>query len=113
MARASKQQSRRLRRGYLCERDPRSRNGDSRKPQRGIDSRRLRFKLDENMPLELALDLERLGHSADTVLHGGLRGAPDPAVLAAAAKANRILLTLDKGIANIRRSAIHQHAGTR
>ena len=71
----------------------------------------MKFKLDENLPAELVTDLREFGHDADTVVDEGLRGAADPAVLDAAFVANRILLTLDKGIANLQRYPIHQHAG--
>ena len=71
----------------------------------------MRFKLDENLPVELVTDLRGLGHDADKVIDEGLRGATDPAVLDAAFVADRILFTLDKGIANVQRYPIHQHAG--
>ena len=63
----------------------------------------MKFKLDENLLVELATDLRGLGHDADTVTDEGLRGAADPAVVDAVLAADRILFTLDKGI--------HQHAG--
>jgi predicted nuclease of predicted toxin-antitoxin system len=71
----------------------------------------VKFKLDENLPVELVTDLRSLGHDADTVADEGLRGAADPAVVDAASAADRILFTLDKGIANLQRYPIHQHAG--
>ncbi len=71
----------------------------------------MRFKLDENLPVELVTDLRDLGHDADTVANEGLRGAADPAIVDAASAADRILFTLDKGIANLQRYPIHQHAG--
>ena len=71
----------------------------------------MKFKLDENLPAELAIDLQLLGHDADTVLDENLGGAPDPKVLGAAATAGRILLTLDKGIANLQRYPLWQHSG--
>lgn len=61
----------------------------------------MRFKLDENLPSELAFDLIRLGHEAHTVFDEGLSGADDPAVLAAAHNERRVLLTLDRGFASI------------
>jgi hypothetical protein len=57
----------------------------------------MRFKLDENLPVELVTDLRDLRHDADTVADEGLRGAADPAVVDAASAADRILFTLDKG----------------
>ena len=71
----------------------------------------MKFKLDENFPAELVTDLRGLGHDVDTVIDQGLHGAADPAVVDAALDADRILFTLDKGIANLKRYPIHQHAG--
>ena len=71
----------------------------------------MKFKLDENLPVELVADLRGLGHDADTVSGEGLSGAADPAVVDAAFSAGRILFTLDKGIANLQRYPTHQHAG--
>jgi len=71
----------------------------------------VKFKLDENLPSELARYLHVLGHDADTVGDEELRGAPDPVIVQAAGGGGRVLLTLDKGIANIQRYPIHQHAG--
>ena len=63
----------------------------------------MRFKIDENLPAEVAQILRSLGHVADTVDEEGLAGSPDPELIAAATADNRILMTLDKGIANTRR----------
>jgi predicted nuclease of predicted toxin-antitoxin system len=71
----------------------------------------VKFKLDDNLPVELVTDLRGLGHDADTVADEGLCGAADPAVVHAAFVAGQILFTLDKGIANLSRYPIHQHAG--
>ena len=62
----------------------------------------MKFKLDENLPAELANDLRALGHQSDTVFEEGLTGAADPIILAAAHAEGRVLLTLDKGIASLR-----------
>jgi predicted nuclease of predicted toxin-antitoxin system len=43
-----------------------------------------------------------MGHDTDTVAEEGLCGAADPAVVEAASIADRILLTLDKRIADVR-----------
>jgi predicted nuclease of predicted toxin-antitoxin system len=68
----------------------------------------VRFKLDENLPAELAPELRAMGHDTDTVADEGLCGEPDPTVVEAASTARRILLTLDKGIADVRDQ---RHAG--
>ena len=62
----------------------------------------MRFKLDENLPVELAVKMRGMGHDTDTVADEGLCGEPDPAVVEAASIADRVLLTLDKGIADAR-----------
>lgn len=62
----------------------------------------MRFKPDENLPVDLAAELRALGHDADTVADEGLCGEADAAVVEAASIADRILLTLDKGIADVR-----------
>lgn len=71
----------------------------------------MRFKLDENLPRELAEDLVRLGHDADTVHGEGLTEADDAAVVRAARSADRILMTLDKGVASLLRYPIHGNGG--
>jgi len=71
----------------------------------------MKFKLDENLPLELVEDLQRLGHDADSVYSEGLVGHPDPDILTAAKSENRILLTMDKGVADVRRYPPTEFAG--
>jgi predicted nuclease of predicted toxin-antitoxin system len=62
----------------------------------------MKFKLDENLPLEIAGAFEALGHEIDTVQSEGLVGAPDIEILNHARAEGRILLTMDKGIADVR-----------
>ena len=71
----------------------------------------MKFKIDENLPSELAADLRNLGHEADTVFDEGLAGAKDPLVIAAATAEKRLLLTLDKGIANLQQYPATRHSG--
>ena len=71
----------------------------------------MKFKIDENLPADLAEDLQRLGHSADTVEDEGLVGAVDSVIVAAANADGRIILTLDKGIADIVRFPPQIHSG--
>lgn len=68
----------------------------------------MKFKIDENLPAEVAEHLRELGHEASTVVQEVLTGAPDSAIVAAEA---RILLTLDKGIANLLRHPTATHHG--
>jgi predicted nuclease of predicted toxin-antitoxin system len=70
----------------------------------------VKFKLDENLPEELGDDFRNLGYDADTVLSEWFRGAEDPVIVEAVAS-GRILLTLDRGIANMLRYPLSRHAG--
>lgn len=49
----------------------------------------MRFKLDENLPVELASDLRGMGYDVETVYDEGFRGAADPAVV------NALLLPIE------------------
>ncbi len=69
------------------------------------------IKIDENLPDELADDIRALGHQADTVHQEGLTGASDPVILERTRSEGRVLLTMDKGIADIRAYPPSQHAG--
>ena len=62
----------------------------------------MKFKLDENLPIEIIYDLRVAGHDAETVPQQGLTGAQDAALIEKAKSEDRILLTMDKGIANVR-----------
>jgi predicted nuclease of predicted toxin-antitoxin system len=50
----------------------------------------LRFKLDENLPVEILTELQQVGHEADSVFSEGLVGSPDPLVLQRASAEGRI-----------------------
>jgi hypothetical protein len=71
----------------------------------------VRFKLDENLPVELLDDLREAGHEADGLRDEGLIGAPDAMVLELVKRERRVLLTLDKGIADVRAYPPHAYAG--
>lgn len=71
----------------------------------------MRFKIDENLPVELVAVLTDAGYDTDTVMNEGLQGADDPEVLSRASAGGRILLTLDKGIGDIRQYPPGRYAG--
>jgi predicted nuclease of predicted toxin-antitoxin system len=71
----------------------------------------VRVKLDENLPDSVLSILGRAGHDVDTARAEGLRGAKDPAVLAGATADGRLLLTLDRGLGDIRAYPPGSHAG--
>ena len=62
----------------------------------------MRVKLDENLPDSAIEILGDVGYDVDTARAEGLRGASDPAVLAGATSDGRLLLTLDRGLGDIR-----------
>ena len=62
----------------------------------------MKFKVDENLPAEVRDDLRDIGHDTDLVSDEGLTGAPDEVLLEHVRREKRILLTLDKGIADVR-----------
>jgi predicted nuclease of predicted toxin-antitoxin system len=71
----------------------------------------VKFKLDENLPASAVAILETAGHDVDTVIAEGLTGAPDLDVVAAAASAGWILISLDRGLGDIRRYPPGSHVG--
>ena len=62
----------------------------------------MKFKPDENLPVSATAILAGAGHDVDTVTHEGLIGAPDRDVVAAATAAGPILISLDRGLGDIR-----------
>jgi predicted nuclease of predicted toxin-antitoxin system len=71
----------------------------------------MRFKIDENLPVEVAGDLRDAGYDADTVYGEGIAGTPDSMVIERARSEGKVLLTLDKGIADLRAYPPERHAG--
>lgn len=71
----------------------------------------MKIKLDENLPASLAEVLTADGHDVDTVLAEGLGGRGDPEIAAAAKADERMLITLDKGFADIRSYPPGTHPG--
>jgi predicted nuclease of predicted toxin-antitoxin system len=71
----------------------------------------MKFKIDENLPAEIAIDLRATGHDADTVSDQGLVGSPDSVILAKVQSEGRAILTMDKGIANVRVYPPDRYAG--
>jgi predicted nuclease of predicted toxin-antitoxin system len=71
----------------------------------------VKFKLDENMPRDLATRLQEEGHDVVDVVQEDLGGEEDPPVLQAATEEGRALLTFDLGFADIRHYPPGTHAG--
>lgn len=71
----------------------------------------MKFKIDENLPLEIAIAMREAGLDVDTVLDEALSGAADEIVATRARTEARVLVTLDLDFANIKAYPPGQHAG--
>lgn len=61
----------------------------------------MQFKIDENLPVEIAEALRSAGYDAVMVMEQGLGGQPDTQIAAICAQEGRIIVTLDLDFANI------------
>src|SRR3990172_5316098 len=71
----------------------------------------MKFKLDENLPIEAAALLRDAGIDASTVTEQHLSGAADPMLFAVCQREQRTLVTLDTDFADIRSYPPESHAG--
>src|SRR6266849_6249618 len=62
----------------------------------------MKFKIDENLPVEVKELLVFNGHDAHTVYDENLAGQPDPIIATACLSEKRILVTLDRDFSDIR-----------
>ena len=62
----------------------------------------MKFKLDENLPVEPLDDLRAAGHEAESVPAERLTGAEHSVLLDHVRREGRVLLTMDKGIGDVR-----------
>lgn len=62
----------------------------------------MRFKVDENLPVEVANLLRQEGHDAETVYQQRMSGVPDPNIAAVCRAEGRALVTMDLGLGDIR-----------
>ena len=71
----------------------------------------MKFKVDENLPVELAEFLRDEGYGASTVLEQNLSGKSDSTIASVCKKEKRIIITLDKDFADIREYPPAQYPG--
>lgn len=71
----------------------------------------MKFKTDENMPIEAAADFRQAGHDAVTVPDQKLSGQPDIQVAGVCRAEGRALLTLDLDFSDIRAFQPSDYAG--
>ena len=70
-----------------------------------------KFKLDENLPAEIATLLAGAGHDAVTVPQQRLGGRPDPDIALICQQETRAIITLDLDFADIRAYPPADYAG--
>jgi len=71
----------------------------------------MRFKIDENLPAEIADMLRAAHHDAMTVTDEGLRASTDTYLTQICTQEDRILVTLDVDFADLRRYPPQQFPG--
>lgn len=71
----------------------------------------MRIKVDEDLPRAIASLLVRRGHEVETVQEENLGGAKDPQLWQVTQRERRLLITADKGFADIRRHPPGSHEG--
>jgi len=71
----------------------------------------MRFKIDENLPVEVAELLRHAGHDALTVWDQHLQGWEDQDISAICQAEQRVIVTLDIGFADIRSYSPDQFSG--
>jgi predicted nuclease of predicted toxin-antitoxin system len=71
----------------------------------------MKFKIDENLPREVAELLIRAGHDAITAAEQSLGGSGDRELISACSGESRILITLDADFADIRSYPPKLHPG--
>jgi predicted nuclease of predicted toxin-antitoxin system len=62
----------------------------------------MKFKIDENLPVEFADELRAIGHGAITVLEQRMGGAADEDLFSVCIDEDRVLMTMDIDFADIR-----------
>jgi len=71
----------------------------------------MKFKIDENLPIELATLLQNEGYDASTIYSEDLKGVKDPTVIAVCQHEQRVLITLDLDFADIKTYPPKDYAG--
>ncbi|MDH7578890.1 MAG: DUF5615 family PIN-like protein [Bacillota bacterium] len=71
----------------------------------------LRFKIDENLPVEIACLLNEAGYEAETVWSEQIQGCSDIKILELCKAENRVLVTLDMDFSDIRRYPPENYRG--
>jgi predicted nuclease of predicted toxin-antitoxin system len=71
----------------------------------------MKFKIDENLPVEVATALRGAGHDAFSVVDQGLRGQVDATIAEVCKREGRALVTLDLDFANVQAYPPAEYSG--
>jgi len=71
----------------------------------------MKFKIDQNLPVDFLAILADAGHDAMGVWQQGLGGAADPKIVAACQAEDRVLITADLDLSDIRHYPPQQSPG--
>lgn len=71
----------------------------------------MKFKFDENLPIECAQIFREANFDADTVYEEGLKGKPDDSIFDICQKEKMVLVTLDLDFSDIRSYPPNSHCG--
>lgn len=71
----------------------------------------MKFKIDENLPVEVAQRLQKAGYDAVTVLEQQLGGEADKKLALVCQEESRVIITLDMDFADIRAYPPQDYAG--
>lgn len=71
----------------------------------------MKFKIDQNLPLEFEAILAASGHDAISVFNQGLNGAPDERIASVCHTEGRALMTADLDLSDIRTYPPQESAG--
>jgi predicted nuclease of predicted toxin-antitoxin system len=71
----------------------------------------MKFKIDENLPVEVADVLNSAGHNALTISDQQMVGADDSQIASVCKRERRVLITLDLGFADIRQYPPREFTG--
>lgn len=71
----------------------------------------MKFKIDENLPVEVSTILDNAGHDSTTVPQQNLEGSPDLRLSVVCQQEHRALVTLDLDFADIRLYPPQDYAG--
>ena len=71
----------------------------------------MQFKIDENLPIEIAELLITAGHNAKTINEQHLQGEKDPALIDVCKGEQRVLVSLDTDFSDIRAYPPEEYSG--